>query len=205
MILTINQERQVATQLYEKMLNLYLYISPFSAHSPGVLSGLIIGNVLRIHHLCSDAATRKDFYQKFFLRLRARGYLPSQLLPLFNRGFSIARTKPMPSTRNKQRARNRLRLQQLQNNSTTTAKDVAIVHIPYHPKNPSSWHIQRLFHKNFLRYERSLAGFKSLTIAYSRSKNLGEMLSCRRIDSFNCPPVSSKITTRDRWAMFFQS
>ena len=102
MVLTIDEKR-VTTQLYEKILNLYLYISPFSAHSPGVLSGLIIGNILRIYHLCSDSTTRKDFYVKFFLRLRARGYLPSQLLPLFNRGITLAHTKPMPSTRNKRR------------------------------------------------------------------------------------------------------
>ena len=56
----------IVTQLYEKILNLYLYINPFSAHSPGVLSGLIIGNILRIHHLCSDPTTRQNFYKKNF-------------------------------------------------------------------------------------------------------------------------------------------
>ena len=202
MVLTIDNTR-IITQLYEKILNLYLYISPFSAHSPGVLSGLIIGNILRIYHLCSDPTTRKDFYPKFFLRLRARGYLPSQLLPLFNRGIALARTKPMPSTRNKRRAQRRaLLLQSIRN--TTSTNDTAILNIPYHPKDPVSWQIQRLFRTHFLRYNTSTAGFQRLIVAYSRPMNLGEMLSCRRIDAFNCPPVSSKITTRDRWARFFQ-
>ena len=202
MILTI-KNRRIETQLYEKVLNLYLYISPFSAHSPGVLSGLIIGNILRIHHLCSDDNTRKNFYEKFFLRLRSRGYLPSQLLPLFNRGINLARTKPMPSTRNKRLAKQRaLQLQAVRNR--TTLNKTAILHIPYHPKDPISWQIQRLFRSLFLANSNSFAGFERLTIAYSRPKNLGEILSCRRIDSFNCPPVSSKITIRDPWAGFFQ-
>ena len=53
MVLHISNNR-VITRLYKKILNLYLYINPFSAHSPGVLSGLIIGNILRIHHLCTE-------------------------------------------------------------------------------------------------------------------------------------------------------
>ena len=157
MVLTIDDIR-IKTQLYEKMLNLYLYISPFSAHSPGVLSGLIIGNILRIHHLCSDSATRKDFYTKFFVRLRARGYLPSQLLPLFNRGIALAHTKPMPSTRNKRRAQRRaLQLQLIRNTASTN--NTAILNIPYHPKDPISWQIQRLFRTHFLQYNTSTAGF----------------------------------------------
>ena len=135
MVITI-QNHIVTTKLYEKILNLYLYlyISPFSSHSPGVLSGLIIGNILRIHHLCSDASVCQDYYQKFFLRLRARGYLPSQLIPLFNRGLQLALIKPMPSTKNKRLTRlTRQQHHRLQNESPNTA----FLHIPYH-------HIQRL-------------------------------------------------------------
>ena len=201
MVLSISNNR-IVTQLYEKMLNLYLYINPFSAHSPGVLSGLIIGNILRIHHLCSDPAVRRDFYTKFFYRLRARGYLPSQLLPLFHRGFKIALKKPMPSTKNK---RNRLLQHRLETLRKNTPNDTAIFHIPYHPKDPSSREIQRKFRDVFLNGTTDVAGINRLIVAYSRPNNLGEMLSYRRIDSFNCPPVSSNFQTRDPWAGFFRS
>ena len=203
MVLTI-KNRSVETQLYEKILNLYLYISPFSSHSPGVLSGLIIGNILRIHHLCSDANTKKSFYEKFFLRLRARGYLPSQLIPLFVRGMNLALVKPMPSSKNKRIARLRLQQQQQNNRQLNSSTDTVFFHVPYHPKDPLSWHIQRIFHSNFLNNGRPTAGFNQMTIAYSRPKNLGEMLSYRRIEAFDCPPVSSNFQTRDPWAGFFR-
>ena len=201
MVITI-KNNTITTKLYEKILNLYLYISPFSSHSPGVLSGLIIGNILRIYHLCSESSVRQNYYQKFFLRLRARGYLPSQLIPLFERGIRLANVKPMPSSRNKRLAQLR---QQQQNQQFEQSENTVFLHLPYHPKDPISWTIQRLFHTKFLLSEDSTAGFNRLTIAYSRPKNLGEMLSYRRIDAFNCPPVSSKFQTRDPWARFFRS
>ena len=44
----------IETDLYEKDLNLYLYIPPHSSHPRGVFTGLISGQVLRIRRLCSN-------------------------------------------------------------------------------------------------------------------------------------------------------
>jgi hypothetical protein len=51
---TITSPGHISTTLYEKPQNLYLYIPPHSAHPSGALSGLIHGNILQIHHLCSS-------------------------------------------------------------------------------------------------------------------------------------------------------
>ena len=49
MDLTIKvSNNRLITTLYEKAMNLYLYIPPHSSHPPGVLSGLVYGNVFRI-------------------------------------------------------------------------------------------------------------------------------------------------------------
>ena len=52
MTISIRRDR-IATSLYEKAMNLYLYIPPHYAHTPGVLTGLTSSNILRIHSLCS--------------------------------------------------------------------------------------------------------------------------------------------------------
>ena len=47
------REDWIVTLLYEKAMLLYLYILPHSTHPLGVLTGIISGNILRIHSLCS--------------------------------------------------------------------------------------------------------------------------------------------------------
>ena len=44
--------KQIKSCLYAKPLALHLYIPPHSCHPGGVLSGLVLGNLLQIHQLC---------------------------------------------------------------------------------------------------------------------------------------------------------
>eukprot|EP00957_Ditylum_brightwellii_P149548 11388188-Ditylum_brightwellii.AAC.1 len=39
------KDGKIVTKLYEKSLNLYLYTPPHSAHPPGVLNGIIFGQI----------------------------------------------------------------------------------------------------------------------------------------------------------------
>ena len=68
MKITILRDR-IVTWLYEKEMNLYLYTLPHSSHPLGVLTGLISGNILCIHSLCSDKddinRRMKEFMQVF--------------------------------------------------------------------------------------------------------------------------------------------
>jgi hypothetical protein len=66
--------KKVVTSLYAKPLALHLYLPPHSCHAPGVLSGLIFGNVLHIHQLCSAAVDIKKELKLFFHCLLDRGY-----------------------------------------------------------------------------------------------------------------------------------
>ena len=81
------QDGKIQTTLYEKMLNLYLYIPPHSAHPPGVLKGLVLGNAFRIYSLCSIKTDIKNHLQAFYNRLLARGYKKDALAPLFLRAL----------------------------------------------------------------------------------------------------------------------
>jgi hypothetical protein len=64
MDLTISiTETGIPTCIFGKKLNLYLYIPPHSAHSPGVLHGLIIGMIFwndKSHLLPNDLLERQE-------------------------------------------------------------------------------------------------------------------------------------------------
>ena len=53
MTITINNSNTIETTLFEKRLNLHLYIPPHSAHPPGLLPGIVYSTLFRIFTLCS--------------------------------------------------------------------------------------------------------------------------------------------------------
>ena len=61
MTISINNLNKIETTLFEKRLNLHLYIPPHSAHPPGLLLGIVYGTLFRIFTLCS---TEKDKLQR---------------------------------------------------------------------------------------------------------------------------------------------
>jgi hypothetical protein len=93
--LTIEGGR-IKSSLYAKPMALHLYLLPHSCHAPGVLSGLVFGNVLRIHQLCSDAKDITMELKLFFHRLLDRGYQSHQLTPSFPTGHGQHHGIPPP-------------------------------------------------------------------------------------------------------------
>lgn len=73
--LTISTKADKLTAtIYQKELNQYLYIPPFSNHSPATIRGFIKGEFTRYARLCSEAMDFCSIWTKFSLRLMARGY-----------------------------------------------------------------------------------------------------------------------------------
>jgi hypothetical protein len=66
--LTLKNGRVTYT-LYEKPLNLHMYLPPHSAHPPGVLRGLVFGMIYRLHRLNSEKETIHAQISTFFNRL----------------------------------------------------------------------------------------------------------------------------------------
>ena len=48
------KENRITTTLFEKQLNIYLYIPPHSARPPGVINEIIYGQIHCITNLCSE-------------------------------------------------------------------------------------------------------------------------------------------------------
>lgn len=76
----------IVTSLYAKPMALYQFIPPSSCHPPGMLTGLVYGQVLRIFQLCSSERVANKELRLFYKRLINRGYHCDGLLPLFEKG-----------------------------------------------------------------------------------------------------------------------
>ncbi len=154
--------------------------------------------VYRIFRLTTEAGNRKEHLQRFFTRLVARGHLPDRIKPIFDTCIRrrLANTPSNTTQRNKEKS------------------NPVFLHLTYHPLDPPSKVIQKLFHKHVLMpdsknpYQKPLAelenkegkatGIDRLIVCYHRPPNLGNMLSPRKFDSRPGPSISEMYPGRSR-------
>ena len=170
----------ISTSLYEKPNNLHLFIPAKSCHPPGLLKGMIFGMIYRIRRLCSEKEDQDKFIKEYYVSLIRRGYDRTTLLPIFDSALHL---------RQKRQQRDQ--------------KRQVFFHVKYHPKNtppsmiqkiwrqtiaepPNSAHLSKL--RNFTGHP---TGITSLVIAHSRSPNLGNLLSYRKLNDDDGPLASS--------------
>ena len=189
---------QIKSSLYAKPMALHLYLPPHSCHAPGVLSGLVHGNVLRIHQLCSDETDVIKELKLFLHRLLDRGYQLHQLTPLFQQAMDNAKAYLQRTALDHLRARSK---------KETAHRRRVFLHLPYHPANPSSKDIQKLWAERVanppgqpsLSCLTNETGYnipiEQLTIAWHRPPNLGNLLSYRKLHNRTGLKVSSFIAT----------
>ena len=188
------RDTRLHTTLFEKELNLYLYIPPHSAHPPGVLTGLILGNCHRIYTLCSDASDVTRLLRMFYHRLKARGYNDSRLLPLFQRAYVLANARSLHTPTTSPTS---------DEDDATLLRSRIFYHTKFHPSNPTSSTLQQVWNNTIIRppqdfhistvenlHGKSIS-LERMTVAYSRPPNLGNILSARNLHLTTGPPVSS--------------
>ena len=171
---------RLATRIYEKKLNLYLYLPAHSCHSPGALKGLIYGFVMRARNLCTEPADRMPYILKCHSRLLARGYLDKVIRPIFNDAIG----QVLHGLYNDH-----------QPDRSTDPKDLIYLHLKYNSADPSSNEIQKLFNNTIIEppnqphfseiptenwYPDSFPDFSRARICYSTQRNLGSILSPRK-------------------------
>lgn len=188
--LTINSSGRVDCQLYEKALNLYQYLPPHSAHAPGVLHGLITGMLYRIRLLTTNQTLQKMQIQSFFQRLCQRGYDPSKLRCSFYRTLATPIKPTLITTKNNSlETLTQTKLTRNLQITVPTTMPPLFIHLNYHPCDPRSAHIQRLFQDRVLQppKEPPLSNLHNdngmrcdinrLVVAYHRPRNLGELIA----------------------------
>ena len=135
MDLTISiQEYRITNTLFEKQLNLYLYIPPHAAHPQGVNNGIICGQIHLITNLCNEKDDHKSLIRKFCRRLIKRGYNRQNILPMFEKSILHSKKKALTSVPSPpQKLYDQIKTQQL------------FFHVIYHPDNVNSFELQRKF------------------------------------------------------------
>ena len=123
---------QIITSLYEKSMNLYLYIPPHSAHPPGVLTGLVSCNILRIHSLCSEQDYINRHMKEFYARLLVRGYQRDFLIPAFSKGITGARAFISSGS-----------VGRCVSDQDKDTQGRVFFHLTYHPRDPTSKSLHR--------------------------------------------------------------
>ena len=190
--------KHIRSSLYAKPMALHLYLPPHSCHAPGVLSGLMFGNVLRIYQLCSNATDKERELKLFFHRLLDRGYQSSHLTPLLQQAIDNAKAYLQRTALEHLLAKSK---------KETAHRRRVFLHLPFHPSNPSPKAIQKLWAErvanppnqtplNCLTNEQGYnIPIEQLTIAWHRPPNLGNLLSYRKLNNRTGLKVSSFVKT----------
>jgi hypothetical protein len=140
----------------------------------------------RIHTLCTDPTNQRRRMKSFYLRLKARGYKPTALLPIFRKAAERIQTPILRQEQGEEEHEPRI-----------------FFHVQCHPTGPTSYEIQRAWRETIYCPDqcRTLASYHShegtsiarqrMILCYSRPHNLGNLLSYRNINTGTGPPVSS--------------
>ncbi len=185
MDMTIRIEGEwLVTTIYTKPMALYQYIPPNSCHPPGVLTGLVFGQILWIYQLCSLSQDIGKKLSLFYKRLLNRGYTSTKLLPLFKKGINNAISYLSLSPEQRE-ARKKAKVGRLD--------ERIFFHLPYHPQNPSSGFIQSLWQNlifllpgqeeltKMTNHEGHHIPIKKLVVAYHCNPNLANLNSYHKL------------------------
>ena len=182
------------TSLYAKPNALHLYIPPHSCHAPGVITGHIFGQVLRIYQLCTLELVQEAELYLFFGRLLDRGYQSDDITPIFANAIDNA-TRYL--------ARSNSYRRQLKAKEQDASRRCVFYHMLYHPGHPTSSQVQQLWREKVFcpSGQRQLNNIPNgtghqipidrLIVAHHRAPNLGNLLSYRKICNRMGPKVSS--------------
>jgi hypothetical protein len=134
----------------------------------------------------------------FFHRLLDRGYQSNQLTPPFQQTMDNAKAYLQRTALEHLRAKSK---------KETAHRRRVFLHLPYHPSNPSSKSIQKMWAERVanppdqpsfscLTNEKGYnISIEQLTIAWHRPPNLGNLLSYRKLNNRTGLKVSSFIKT----------
>ena len=136
------------TTLYEKPLNLHLFIPWNSAHAPAVRSSVIISGIFRIFRLVSRRSDQIIHLRKLYQRFLARGYNPRFLRATFQKSFQLWHLRN--HTQHLRTPPSEL-LNPNPAFKPNPTDEFAFFHLQYHPRDPPRRIIQAAWQEHIYR------------------------------------------------------
>eukprot|EP00956_Cyclotella_meneghiniana_P030325 scaffold75834_cov36-Cyclotella_meneghiniana.AAC.1 len=127
---------RIETKLFEKPMNLYLYLPPHSSHPRGVFTGLISGQILRVRRLCTHKTDADSSIRDFLDRLLARGHTRESLQQM----FANAEANATSFLKRSHDERKQLKIQK-----RNDSNNQLFFHLQFHPNDPTSREIQSIW------------------------------------------------------------
>ncbi len=192
------EEKKVVTSLYVKPMALHLHIPPHSCHAPGVLPGIVFGNVIQILQFCSRVVDVTWEIKLFLHHLLDHGDQLAQLTLLFQQAMDNAKVYLQHTALDYLCAKSKKGEGQCQH---------VFLYLQYHPANPSSKTIQKLWHERVaspkdkppfhrLTNDQGYAiPIDCLTIVWHRPPSLGNLLSYMKLSKHMELKVLSYVKT----------
>ena len=183
MTITINKSNKIETTLLEKDLT-YTYTFPHTLFThQGYSQGLYTAHCFEF--LLFVLLKMTDYSeQRFFSKcLIARGYKGNEIRGLFHKAIARAKTYNGPTV------------------DDDTDHNNVILHLPFHPNDPASFHIQAARHTHIVKPQWKMplehmknpktkenCNIKRMIITHKRPMNLGNLLSHRDLATAPPPP-----------------
>ena len=180
MNITIQPDGKLKKILYKKPMTLYLFISPHSAHPPGVMTSHVLEKIPRFFWLNSDGEDIVQGIVTFLYRFLKRGHNCDVLKTLLQR--SVINARQFLNVSNKEN-----RTIQLQRAEAAMRR--FYFHVYFHPQPPPLHKIKQIFNKTILNPPGKktlnelnaglgeLVPIDAMIIANYRAKHPGQILS----------------------------
>ena len=190
---------------YQKPMNLFLYIPKHSASPPGLLKSLVFGLIGTYKRQNSSAGDFNLNVKKLFERLLAQGYKKEILIEAFDEVTSKLETNtsaeskcpPHPNPNSNSNSNSKSENNSTNNTNRNNNESRLFFHLPFHPRGVSRRFIQQSYKdicekpdelgesfRELSTEQGARMSITKLTVAYSRPKNLRDVLAPSALQEF---------------------
>jgi hypothetical protein len=171
LFITIEQNK-ITTKTYQKVMNLYQYIPPMSAHPPNMIRGIIYSLMRNYYRQNTREKDYHDMAVKLYERHVARGWDKRLMKSLILAASERIRTlPPLPTVQQHPPPTTEINL------NNKKEPDTIYLHWEYHPNDLLQNKIRSIYNSTLQEIVNKTLDINKLVIAYSKPPNIKDALT----------------------------